>query len=566
MATRPEGTDTQKSLRAQSWVALATTLFLIAFAPRGFAESGDLFPNTTIRGELSELRELPSVLQARQCAERECVSSIPPIHLSISVQGYPSLQVVFTEAEDTRRVRREDAYQSINDIDERPVLLTGVGYRRHLSADYGRVEFPIAGTIYRDGGILQLEVALTHINRYDSSRLIVARSLLASSSTGSVARGRAGHPSSHAFASTTCGTATHDRSESPPLRTEQRASVSQQSASKVLYLGTHFDRQFMKVLKCKTASKCNNRILSMINQASVYYTRQLGTRLKVARQYGPVTFTSGTSSSERMIDNYEAYVESLHSGHLHDGTNGGTKLVDGFAAFTGQKMAANVIGIATIGSYCDNSRSLSSTMVVRHTSDSVTPTTVAHELGHNLDAVHTATGIMAASVSRTGKPPRFTRESITQISNYLEAWYSECRAGTHYTPPPGSDGSPSTIEFSVSRTAQYNFSMEFNVSRTRANCEVVVRAAETANGVNSGTPILRREMEGSGMGSMTDLDIAIDTSSASDATIYLKAFYVCSGEVKASSPVEPYVANYGPSYDTFVSRAEWIQYVADIFA
>ncbi len=521
MPTRPELTRSHKELRARSWVALVAAIFLIPFTPRGFAESGDLFPNTTIRGELSELRELPAALQAHGCDDRECVSSISPIHLSVSVKGYPSLQVVFTEAEDTRRIRREDSYQSVNDISERPVLLRGVGYRRHLSADQGRVEFPIAGTIYRDGGILQLEIALTHINHHDSSRVIVARALLGSSATDSVARGRAVHPSSYAFASTTCGTATHERSMSTHLHTEQRALVSQQGGSKVLYLGTHFDRQFMKVLKCKTASKCNNRILSMINQASVYYARQLGTRLKVARQFGPVTFTSGTSSSERMIDNYEAYVESLHSGNLHDGTNGGSKLVDGFAAFTGQKMSGNVIGIATIGSYCDNSRSLSATMVVRHTSDSVTPTTIAHELGHNVDAVHTASGIMAASVSRTGKKPRFTSESVTQIRNYLEAWYSECRAGKNDTPPPGSDVSPTTIDFSVSRTTEYNFSMEFSVSRTRANCEVVVRAAETANGVNSGIPILRREMEGSGMGSMTDLDIAIDTSSASEATIYL---------------------------------------------
>jgi hypothetical protein len=523
------------------------------FSPRGFAESGDLFPNATIRGELSELRELPAALQAHGCDEQGCVSSISPIHLSVSVKGYPSLQVVFTEAEDTRRIRREDGYQSVNDISERPVLLRGVGYRRYLSAEQRRVEFPIAGTIYRDGGILQLEIALTHINRYDSSRVIVARALLGSSATESMARGRAVHPSSHAFASTTCGTSTPDRSESSPhLHTEQRASVSQQGASKLLYLGTHFDRQFMKVLKCKTASKCNNRILSMINQASVYYARQLGTRIKVARQYGPVTFTSGTSSSEGMIDNYEAYVESLHSGQLHDGTNRGSKLVDGFAAFTGQKMSGNVIGIATIGSFCDNSRSLSATMVVRHTSDSVTPTTIAHELGHNVDAVHTATGIMAASVSKAGKKPRFTRESVSQIRNYLQAWYSECRAGKNYTPPPDSDGPASTIEFSVSRTPEHNFSMEFNVSRTRANCEVVVRAAETADGVNSGTPIVRREMEGTGMGSMADLSIAIDASSASEATIYLKAFYVCSGEVKASSPVESYVANYGPAYDILV--------------
>jgi hypothetical protein len=566
MATRPESSSRNKSLRTQLLGAFVVALFLIPSAQRGFAESENLFPNTTIRGELSELRELPAALQAHGCNEKGCVSSISPIHLSVSVKGYPSLQVVFTEAEDTRRIRREDGYQSVNDISERPVLLRGVGYRRHLSGEHGRNEFPIAGTIYRDGGRLQLEIALTHVNRYDSSRVIVARALLGSSSTGSVARGRAVHPSSHAFASTTCGTTPHGRSEQAHLRTEQRASVSQQGTSKVLYLGTHFDRQFMRVLKCKTASKCNNRILSMINQASVYYTRQLGTRLNVARQYGPVTFTSGTSSSEGMIDNYEVYLESLHSGHLHDGTNAGSKLVDGFAAFTGQKMASNVIGIATIGAYCDNSRSLSATMVIRHTSDSVNPTTIAHELGHNLDAVHTATGIMAASVSKSGKKPRFTRESVSQISNYLEAWYSECRAGVNYTPPPGSDGSPSTIEFSVSRTAEYNFSMEFSVSRTRANCEVVVRAAETANGVNSGTSILRREMEGSGMGSMADLGVAINASSASEATVYLKAFYVCSGEVKASSPVASYVANYGPPYDILVSRAEWIQYVADVFA
>lgn len=491
------------------------------------------------------------------CDEAACVSTIGPAHLSISVQGYPSVRVVFTEAEDTRKILRTSSVQTIHDASERPILLRGFASRRNPTPHEKRIVFPVAGTLYQDNGVLELEVAIGHINRYDPSRLVVARTLLDPSGSDTVARGRAIHPSSRAFVETTCGnhgakSITHHRAHS-----ESRATINQMGAPKILHIGTHFDRQFMKAIKCKTPSQCNNRILGIFNQASVPYRRQLGVQLRVGLQYGPVTFTSGTTDSSVMLDNYQALIESSHARNLHDGVNQAGALVDGFAAFTGQKMRDKVAGIATLATFCDNTRTSSASMVVRHTSSAINPSVVAHELGHNLAAYHSYGGIMAPKVStKSAKKLRFTSDSISEISGHLNGWYSECREGTTFTPPPGFG---STLELTVSRSQEYHVSVGLAVTKRRANCDVVVKAGETSSGASTGTTIFRAPMEASGMSRGTTMSYSIDTTAESEATVYFKAFYVCSGEeVVAESSVISYVPNYGPSPYSPVSRSEWI--------
>jgi hypothetical protein len=337
-------------------------------------------------------------------------------------------------------------------------------------------------------------------------------------------------------------------------------------STKVLYLGTDFDRDFMKAAKCKTASQCNNRIVSFVNQASVYYQRQLDTRLRVERQNGPVTVTAGTLNAEQMLDDYGSFIESYRSDYLHNGTNSGSRLADGYVGFTGKKMLDGVIGIAWMGVLCNNSSALQANMVIRQYSDSLTGTTIAHELGHNLNASHSVSGIMAASASRTGKNPRFTSDSVEQISTYTDGWYDECRAGVNYTPPSGANPFAPTLGMTVGPASGYNFSISLSLENKRANCKVQVRASETAGAVDAGTLIFEIAMDGSSSTRMGNVWTAIAATNATDATVYFKSFYICSGaQVRAESDVVSYVALHGASYSDGVSRSAWIQELADRF-
>ena len=542
-------------------ISLGTLVFVLSQGfGRAEAQQSILAPNASVRGDIARLQQLPVFLEGRACATDHCSFPIKPIHLTVALSGAPSVRVVFTEAEDTRTIRRETELQSINDVRERPILLQGISYHRHTAEGGGVTTLPATGTIYRDNGELELEVSISGANHRAPERLGVLRAFLNDSSLGGSARGRAGRPSSRAFQQLTCGTHQTAMGANRALKGTSNAPIHVQAPTKVLYIGTDFDAQFMRSARCKTASRCNNHILSLVNQASAHYQRQLGTRLRVERQRGPVRFTSGTQDSGGMISNYSLFIESNYLGYLHDGNNSSSKLADGFAGFTGQKMANNVIGIATLGVYCNNSASLSANMVVQHVSSSIGPLVIAHELGHNLSAEHSSSGIMAASVSKMGRLHRFASASVSQVSNYLNDWFSECRGGAGFTPPPGSGGSTSSLQLSVGPADGYNFSLGYTLTGPKAGCYVRVRAGESATEADTGVIILERNQTSSG-GFTTSMNISstIDTSVPSEATVYFKAFYVCSGEqVRANSEVESYVAQYDESDSNSVSRLAWI--------
>ncbi len=229
-------------------------------------------------------------------------------------------------------------------------------------------------------------------------------------------------------------------------------------------------------------------------------------------------------------------------------------------------MSGGTIGIAWMGVLCANSWSLSANMVVRQLSDSLTATTIAHELGHNLSATHSPAGIMTASASNSGKKPRFTSDSVGEITEYINGWFEECRAGAKFTPPSGSNPYGPKLSMTVGPSSGYNFSIALSLQNARANCRIQVRAAESAATVATGTVILETEMESGSSSRMGNITTAIAADNAADATVYFKSFYICTGEqIRAESSMSSFVADYDPGGGDTVSRAEWIQELSDRF-
>lgn len=547
---------------------LLWTLFLLALTPLSVrAQSRGIGPNVTIQGDLNRLEELPKDTPGSRSTSRDCSRSLKPIRLRVSILGSPSFRVTFTECEETTTVQREGERQSVNDTVGRPLLLRGTSSHRHTSERGGMDENPVAGTLLVENGGLVLEIAVGGLNRRAPERLTIVRAPLQKELKGSPLRGRAVRVSSHAFNAIGCGASEESNARHAPS-TDRPSSLPVRALgqTKTIYLGTDFDLEFMRAARCKTASRCNNLILSLVNQVSVHYKRQLGTNLRVTRQRGPVRFTSGTTDSSDMLSNYARFIASNYLGYLHDGANNGPNLVDGFAGFTGQKMRENVVGIATLGTYCADSSAHSANMVVKHISKSLLPLVVAHELGHNLNAVHTARGIMTPSVSKTGKDRSFSRTSVSEMSTYLNDWYGECRAGTNFTPPPGSGGSPSSLELRVTSTPEFNFSLGYTVENARSKCFVRIRAAESATEVDTGTVVLERTQTTNGSWTtQTDITTPIDTALPSEATIFFKAFYICAGDyVRAQSEVITYTPLYDDSAEGAVTRAQWIADLAQL--
>jgi hypothetical protein len=474
------------------------------------------------------------------------------------VRGYPAIRVVFTEAEGTRFIRRTVTNASLADENERPVLLRGIGTMRHNKLHGKRGEIPVAGTIYQEDGALLLEVSAHHLNHRAPHRIVVARAFLGNLTLGGIIRGRAAHPSSFAFQNLSCGSDDKKADmSSVPDQVAQQGASQKSSETKIIYMGTDFDAEFMKVAKCKTPAQCNNRIVSMVNQSSLTYAKQLGIKLKVVRQGGPTAFSAGTQDSSKIYEDYGNYVWANYRDFLHDGLNSGPTLVDHYTGFTGKKMRAGIVGLATLGSLCENFRTASSNMIVRHISDILTPFIISHELGHNLSARHSNAGIMAPKLSRAQKKPlRFTSDSTYQISSHADAWYHECLEGARWAPPPEGP----KVEMLVESKPALNFSLSYSISNWKSDCQLRVRAAESEADINSGVVVYEPPPDVSGGGYSVNITTAVDVSAAADATVYLKGFYVCPGEqVSATSQVVSYLPRYGQSYDSRVPRAEWIE-------
>lgn len=518
--------------------------------------------NAAIRGEFSKLLHLPLSLRGLACEIDTCSQPIQPIHLSLSIKGYSSVQLVFNQASKTEFVRRDIRYQTEDELAERPILLQGVGIHRHAGRNGTSARFPVAGTLYFDDGVTELEISTTHLNRRDRSQILVARIPLTAFSPGHAMWGYAPRISSYAFPEARCGTSSGAVNAHQGAFEPLSTSISRQNAPKVLYIGTHFDSQFMKAARCKTASRCNNKIISLINKAAVYYRRQLRIDLRVVQQHGPVDLTGSTQRSSDMFDYYQAVISSRHSSDVHDGVNGGSALVDGFVGFTGKRMRGNVMGIANLGVYCDDAKATSSLSLVRHIVDALTVPALAHELGHNLSAEHTSSGIMFPSTSRFRKNLKFAPESVSEISSYTDAWYGECRGGESNGAPPGTGEYAPKVDLTVSSSPETNFVLSLSLQNPRSNCSVIVRASETVEDINSGVVILERTMGNSSLKRAQSISTTIDTSNPEEATVYFQASYVCSGNrIRSQSAISAYVAPHDTSNPYRVSRSSWINYL-----
>ena len=563
-----------------------TTMALAAWlacAPTASAQDhkGVLSPNASISGEIAQLKTLPYTIRGRSCSSHTCSFQISPVALKLSIPGHKNISLSFNRVTDPRFVIRETGTQTLHDSPIRPLLLRGTARLRHGGPSGETMTTPIAGTLYLSDSPPTLEIALqTKRTRRSSNGVMTVRAPLSHRARSTVTA-RAHTISSFALPEMTCGTQTSHQHTAANHDHHQEAKVQAQETFDALYMATDFDSAWMTSTGCASASACNNKILSILNQASVFYEQQLGMTLNIARQYGPTTYSGATDASEILYD-FRAHNNDYRSGVMHNGSNSGDNLVDLFQLFTGRKMDQKVVGIAFTGVLCDNASSMAAHLVVSHKSDTANPIITAHEIGHTLNASHTTSGIMTAILG-SPLPSSFSQFSVAEMNAYYSSYRYECRGGTapgapgentpgdttSPTPVPGNGtpGSiPETMKLTVTKRGKDSYTIKATVSMVRRGCAVSVRAGTSEADAETGTIIVRNALSSETFVKKGRVNASIVASDPSAATVFLTADYQCPGnELIEVSPFIAISPNKGTQSSRKVSRRAWINLLNKAF-
>ena len=557
----------------QRTLTMVLVLFLsVLLSSVGHAQQRIVSPKATISGDLSKLMALRSQVRAAPCASHRCRFSTEPINLTLRVRGHTTLQISFREVRDPRFIHREHLNQSTADDAERPLLLRGSARIRHRGEHGETTTIPVAGTLFFTGDATYLEISLLKSSHRDrqSQGLLLVRAPLSSQTTVSA---RALRSSPFAFRDMMCAT----ESPTSTRHTEERvsnATFTSRAAYDTLYVATDFDAAWYSAMECQSSSDCNNKIISLVNRTALFYEQQLGITVVVARQYGPTNHSTTTNASDLLYD-FRGFNESNRSSVLHDGMNSGENLVDLFQLYTGRTMSEKVVGVAFTGVMCRDAASTAAHMVVGHKSDTADPVIAAHELGHTLNAGHSASGIMTAVLS-SNLPSSFSSVSVSEMIAHYNTYKFECRGGTSAGAPPSANPDPTpqasptptpsppqpipqTLKLSVTKKGTNTYTVKTTVSSLRTRCYVRVRAGESEEDASTGTVILSYIPRSRTTSRKGIVNGSIATTKRADAMVYITAEYQCPGD--AALEYSPFVSispNSGKRSSPKVTRRQWI--------
>ena len=435
----------------QSFRIPVSLLFILAahlgLSGAGFADSRSslLAPNASVGGNVSGLIQVGQQIPEMECHNSRCSFAINPLQLALKVPGQAALQVKLTEARFPRNVKRFRDGVEVNDLVSRPVLLSGTATVRHAAEDGRSKVIPVAATLFRDSTGHFITISLPKVRRVGRSsgqRIVSVRAPLNSAYSSGALAARATQASSSAFRGRVCGTeeagpsstssVTSTSSLAPLVAAATKRDVSIQ-ALKVVYLITDFDSQFATKGGCSGAT-CNNLILSYVNASSVIYQNQLDLAFEISTQFGPTTQLGSTTKSSTLLENFK---------NLNNASRSSAR-GDLYQLYTGKDLDSNVIGLAYVGTTCNDRRFAA--MLVQYVSEAINPTTVAHEMGHTFGADHPSSdegGIMDPSV-RFPLPTTFSARSLGQMTPFISANYARCIGGSSLGSTPTPTRTPTT--------------------------------------------------------------------------------------------------------------------------
>ncbi len=167
-------------------------------------------------------------------------------------------------------------------------------------------------------------------------------------------------------------------------------------------LGTEADAPFVSV--SGGATNANARLLAIVNMVNGIYEADLGltNRVVVQRTHtGSDPYT--TTVPEDLLEQFRAQFLSSVAAQYDDAM-----------LFTGRNLDGQSIGIAWVGETCTSYRF---GLIQLYVNDYHMSLIAAHELGHNLGAVHTTSGLMAPTIDPAVNT--FSQISKDQIASYV---------------------------------------------------------------------------------------------------------------------------------------------------
>lgn len=517
--------------------------------------------NATLSGAVTKIQEVLERASLPDCSTSRCLLAENTLRFTVRTPIAGSVSVELTRASIPTKIIREAA--TATESARLPILLKGTGRIRHYNSDGSAAQVPVAATLYRDSADPVLEVSLPHNFRFSRrSGVGVYRAHVSSLTNSSRRNSRADIPSSSAFMKDTCGLEMSAPRGSSLQAFRIEPIVRSQATYNVLYIGTDFDSAFMSRAGCSSTSVCNNKILSIMNQASVFYERQLGYSLEVTRQFGPTSFGRMTESGF-LLDTIAESNRVNRGQFIHNGSNTVENQIDLFKSFTGRTMDGKVIGIAYVGTLCQNSQAAFSNAITQYVSPAVNPVVAAHEIGHTLNAQHVTAGIMKPNIGAS-PPQSFSSESLLTISDYLNRYYNECKQGTSsgMNNAPGDDphlGKPVTMRLSARPTGARKLTLVTQVANVQSGCQVRIRAATSAKGASAGTVVTSILPTSSASTVNASVSFGTQPSSSGSRRVYLVAEYTCPvGGITEVSKVVSLDPNGIRGLRSKTTRTKWI--------
>jgi hypothetical protein len=253
------------------------------------------------------------------------------------------------------------------------------------------------------------------------------------------------------------------------------------SALRVASISTFADKAWTS----RFGSLAGQQVGMFIQEAELIYKEQLAIRFRVENIVVNVfdsVAKAGSSDASSVLNVFSNYVRSSSY----------NRKSDLYHLLTGVDLSGSTIGIAYVGVLCkapDYVHGVSS-----FTNNTITPVTIAHELGHNFGANHSSSGVMKpAADGESLSTLRFSRGSVDEMKAHLSSANYSCipistRASSplptptvapSVTPIPKVTSEPSpagvSLELSVAAQGEGRFSYSVKTDKARSSCRVAMQ-------------------------------------------------------------------------------------------
>ncbi len=179
------------------------------------------------------------------------------------------------------------------------------------------------------------------------------------------------------------------------------------NAARVLEVGAEADYAFFR----KFGTQTRNYIRAALRAADTLYTSELGIRIKLTslRVTNQGSLQASTVTAENVLETFRQQSQTL------------AVPTDVRHLFTGRELDGYTIGVAYVGTACWDEERFN-VGVSRAVNRALQPVLAAHEIGHNLNAVHDNGKGSVMNPAPRSRPASFSQAARQDIQSFIESF------------------------------------------------------------------------------------------------------------------------------------------------